>query len=73
MHLTPFQVLALAGAQLRARLADDRGEGVISTAIVVLIMVAIGGAMYGGFTIFWQNADAKLQAVPDQIVVPVGP
>jgi hypothetical protein len=42
---------------LAARLAsDDRGEGVISAAIAVLIMAFLGAAMWVGFNEIWLNA-----------------
>lgn len=33
----------------RARLVDDRGEGVISMAIAILVIAALGAAMYAVF------------------------
>lgn len=38
--------------------ADDRGEGVVSAAIVVLIMAAIGALMWVGFRTMWENIEA---------------
>ena len=42
--------LALAGSSVRRgirhRLVDDRGEGVISMAIAILVIAALGAAMY---------------------------
>lgn len=34
---------------IRTRLADDRGEGVISMAIAILVIAALGVAMYTVF------------------------
>jgi ferric-dicitrate binding protein FerR (iron transport regulator) len=42
----------------RARRADDRGEGVISAAIVVLIMAAIGALMWTAFRGMWEDIEA---------------
>ena len=43
---------------LRSR-ADERGEGVISAAIAVLIMAVIGAAMYVAYmALFQQTSDA---------------
>jgi hypothetical protein len=43
---------------LRARSrSDDRGEGVVSAAIVVLIMAAIGALMWVGFRMMWTNIE----------------
>jgi hypothetical protein len=36
---------------------DDRGEGVISAAIAVLIMAFLGAAMWIGFNQIWENAE----------------
>ena len=44
-------------ARARAR-ADDRGEGVVSAAIVVLIMAAIGALMWVGFRAMWSDIEA---------------
>lgn len=38
-----------ARAEIRKRLIDDRGEGVISMAIAILIVAVIGAAMYAVF------------------------
>lgn len=44
----------------RIRLHDERGEGVISAAIAVLVMAVIGAAMYAAFTITFQNAQTTI-------------
>jgi hypothetical protein len=46
---------------LAARARDDRGEGVISAAIVVLIMAAIGAAMWVSFNGLWQDIRGKTE------------
>lgn len=38
---------------------DEAGEGVISTAIAVLIMAALGALMWVGFKAIWGNASTK--------------
>ncbi|CAN5280354.1 hypothetical protein BH18ACT4_BH18ACT4_02450 [soil metagenome] len=38
---------------------DDRGEGVISTAIAVLIMAFLGALMWVGFREIWLDAEAN--------------
>ncbi len=38
---------------------DEAGEGVISTAIAVLIMAALGAVMWLGFKGIWENASTK--------------
>lgn len=41
------------------RLRDERGEGVISSAIAVLIVAALGALMWVGFRAIWQTAEAN--------------
>jgi type VI protein secretion system component VasF len=38
---------------------DEAGEGVISTAIAVLIMAALGAVMWIGFQAIWGNASSQ--------------
>jgi len=38
---------------------DEAGEGVISTAIAVLIMAALGAVMWVGFQALWNNTNAR--------------
>jgi hypothetical protein len=42
----------------RHRMSDDRGEGVISAAIAVLIIAALGALMWVGFRSIWQDAES---------------
>lgn len=42
----------------RAR-ADQAGEGVISAAIAVLIMAALGAIMWFGFQTIWEGASSQ--------------
>ena len=45
---------------LLARLRrDDRGEGVISAAIAVLIMAGIGALMWVGFKVMWEDTESN--------------
>lgn len=44
-------------AQTRCR--DDRGEGVISAAIAVLIMAFLGSLMWVGFQRMWTSTEAN--------------
>ena len=48
----------------RTALGGDRGEGVISAAIAVLIMAFLGALMWVGFQAIWVNAE---QQTNDQI------
>jgi hypothetical protein len=43
------------GADMR----QDRGEGVISAAIAVLVMAGIGALMWVGFRALWVDAEAN--------------
>jgi hypothetical protein len=38
---------------------DERGEGVISAAIAVLIMAGIGALMWVGFKSIWQDTESN--------------
>lgn len=50
-----------AAAQRRSprRGSDDRGEGVISTAIAVLVMAGLGALMWVGFQQIWEDAETN--------------
>lgn len=47
-------------AAFRSRLHEERGEGVISTGIVVLIMALIGAAMWVAFSTTAEKATDKV-------------
>ncbi len=46
---------------------DESGEGVISTAIAVLIMAALGVVMWAGFQAIWGDASEKTTDQINQI------
>ena len=46
---------------------DDRGEGVISAAIAVLIMAFLGAAMWVGFDAIWGDTEENIGDQVDQI------
>ena len=48
-------------------LRSDRGEGVISTAIAVLIVTFIGAAMWVAFNSIWQNSEDNIRTNIEQI------
>lgn len=48
--------LVVTGHRLRR---DDRGEGVISAAIAVLVMAGIGALMWVGFKSIWEDTEAN--------------
>ena len=51
----------------RRLLGDDRGEGVISAAIAVLIMAFLGALMWIGFRSIWDNAEQQTNQQINQI------
>jgi hypothetical protein len=51
----------------RCSARDDRGEGVISAAIVVLIMALIGAAMWVTFNGLWTDVSTRTEQEVDQI------
>ena len=53
--------------QVSARLRDQRGEGVISTAIAVLIMALIGLAMWQLFDRVFTDAGSDIESNVNQI------
>lgn len=58
--LAAWVAATAARVHLTARLArDDRGEGVISAAIAVLIMAFLGALMWVGFKAIWSDAEAN--------------
>jgi hypothetical protein len=60
-------VSAHVRGRLRALRRDERGEGVISAAIAVLIMAFLGAAMWIGFQRMWQTTEATTQDRIEQI------
>jgi hypothetical protein len=44
----------------RRRMRGDRGEGVISVAIAVLIIAFLGAAMWLGFNAMWVGTQSKV-------------
>lgn len=52
------------GEQVQSR---ERGEGVISAAIAVLIMAFLGAAMWVGFNTIWDDAEDNIGEQVDQI------
>ena len=50
---------SLVAATTARMVKDEAGEGVISTAIAVLIMAALGALMWVGFKAIWGDASTK--------------
>lgn len=48
-------------------IVNDRGEGVISTAIAVLITAFIGAAMWVAFDRIWGNAESNIEGEVNRI------
>jgi hypothetical protein len=46
---------------------DERGEGVISAAIAVLIMAFLGAAMWVGFNALWQDSEDNIREQTERI------
>ena len=56
-----------AATRLSKRFGDDRGEGVISTAIAVLIVAFLGAALYVIFTQILSSSGSKASTTVDNI------
>ena len=54
-------------ARLDAAAGDERGEGVISAAIAVLIMAFLGAAMWVGFQRMWRTTETTTNQKVEQI------
>jgi len=61
------QMLVTAGNQRSGRLLGERGEGVISTAIAVLIIAFIGAGMWVAFQRIWGNAEVNIEGQVNRI------
>ena len=46
-------------ASTHGRLSDDRGEGVISVAIAILVIAFIGALMFVGLRDLWEDTETK--------------
>ena len=56
-----------AASSLFSRLRSDAGEGVISTAIAVLIMAIIGGLMWVAFSGVFNTAEQRVTQEVERI------
>ncbi|MFP3905892.1 MAG: hypothetical protein ACLFRV_04100 [Acidimicrobiales bacterium] len=65
--LTTNLVLAALRASAIRLPFDDRGEGVISAAIAVLVMAFLGAAMWVGFNAIWGDAETNIGDQVDTI------
>jgi TRAP-type C4-dicarboxylate transport system permease small subunit len=67
MKTTLLWTAARLRSRAPTRATGDRGEGVISTAIAVLIMAFLGAAMWFGFQQMWQTTSATTNHKVEQI------
>jgi hypothetical protein len=67
LHARTVHVLRHQSSRPSRRLRGDRGEGVISAAIAVLIMAFIGAAMWVGFSLIFNKTQAKVCNQIEQI------
>ena len=72
MHIThqtwmEIQMLVSDANRRTGRLVGERGEGVISTAIAVLITAFIGAAMWVAFDLIWGNAEGNIEGQVNRI------
>ena len=58
---------ATAVATARRVAGDERGEGVISAAIAVLIMAFLGALMWVGFRAIWDDSEDNIREQTEQI------
>ena len=64
---TSAWLLAAMPDRVRLMAGDDRGEGVISAAIAVLIMAFLGAAMWLGFQKMWKSTESTTNTKVEQI------
>ena len=67
LFLQTYIGVRMAAADLRGRLDEEYGEGVISTAIAVLIMALLGAAMWAAFRGIFDGASDKAGTAVDSI------
>ena len=67
MHITTRTLQAFIRNAMRSRASGDRGEGVISAAIAILIMAFLGAAMWVGFNQMWKTTQTTTNTKITQI------
>ena len=67
MHITNRTLQTWIRNVMRSRAAGDRGEGVISAAIAILIMAFLGAAMWVGFNQMWKTTQTTTNTKISQI------
>lgn len=56
-----------ASTSARRSRAGERGEGVISAAIAVLIMAFLGALMWVGFRTIWEDSEDNIRDQTEEI------
>lgn len=64
---TTVCMMAAAINRRTGRRMGDRGEGVISAAIAVLIVAFLGAAMWFAFETIWDGAETKIETQVNRI------
>lgn len=64
---TTVCMMAAAINRRTGRRMGDRGEGVISAAIAVLIVAFLGAAMWVAFETIWDGAETKIETQVNRI------
>lgn len=67
LRLYVWQINLPASGPRRPVIRDERGEGVISAAIAVLIMAFLGVLVWGGFRLTMQSTQEKVDQQVEQI------
>jgi hypothetical protein len=67
LHLTMAATVSRLLVLARRLAVDDRGEGVISMGIAVLITAVIGAMMFVGLRLFWEDISATVSRWIDSI------
>jgi type II secretory pathway component PulJ len=67
MRITNRTLQTFIRNAMRSRMRGDRGEGVISAAIAILIMAFLGAAMWVGFNQMWKTTQTTTNTKISQI------
>ena len=67
MALQMLSVIVAAKVRLGQRLRAEHGEGVISTAIAVLIIALLGAGMWAAFQTIFDGATSNIGSAVDSI------
>ncbi|MBU6330341.1 MAG: hypothetical protein KGR18_10375 [Acidobacteria bacterium] len=67
MRITNRTLQTVIRNAMRSRAQGDRGEGVISAAIAILIMAFLGAAMWIGFNQMWKTTQTTTNTKISQI------